>query len=168
MTPLNIICDTREQLPYDFSKFGAIVHRVGLVTGDYSIQGHEHRVAVERKNLNDLIGCLAVGRDRFTRELERARSLECFAVVIEANMEDVARHRYRSALAPHAALQSILAFQVRFGCPFIWAGSRKGGEYCTYWTLSRWLREYERKALDTGQPVIISGESQQPQVPSVG
>ena len=98
-------------------------------------------VAVERKELNDLIGCLTVGRDRFERELERSRSLDYFAVVAECSMEDIARHRYTSAAKPHAMLMSILALQMRYKAPFIFAGNRAGGEYTTYHLLRMFARE---------------------------
>ncbi|MFZ5427193.1 MAG: ERCC4 domain-containing protein [Thermodesulfobacteriota bacterium] len=143
--PLRVVVDTREQRPFAFNhaQYAAEVTTGTLRTGDYSLAGLEHCVAVERKSLDDLIGCLTVGRDRFERELDRARSLECFAVVIEATLDDVARHRYTSRMSPHSALQSILAFQVRYGVPFVWAGSRGGGEYVTYWTLEKFRRERE-------------------------
>jgi len=41
----------------------------------------------------------------------------------------------------HAALQSIIAFQVRYRVPFVWAGNRQGAEYVTYSLLSKYLRE---------------------------
>jgi len=39
-------------------------------------------------------------------------------VVVEASMQDMAEGRYHSRMRPHAALQSVLAFQVRYGVPF--------------------------------------------------
>jgi len=62
--PFTIICDSREQLPYEFSgmEWGAgetcVVPTVvrGLAQGDYSIQGLEDRIAIERKSLDDLYG----------------------------------------------------------------------------------------------------------------
>lgn len=140
---MTIICDTREQNPYDFKRFQVEVTRAGLKTGDYSLPGLEALAAVERKALDDLISCLTVGRDRFERELDRARGMACFAVVVESSMEDVARHRYASRMDPHAALQSVLAFQVRYNVPFIWAGSRQGGEYVTHWMLQKFRREHQ-------------------------
>jgi hypothetical protein len=67
------------------------------------------------------------------------------AVVVEAAMEDVARHRYTSRMDPHAALQSILTFQVRYDVPFMWADSRHGGEYVTHGLLAKWLREHQAR-----------------------
>lgn len=141
---LSVVVDTREQAPYAFERFSGVeIFRAGLPTGDYSLVGHESRAAIERKSLDDLVGCLTVGRERFERELARGRSLELFAVVVEGTMEDVARHRYTSRMDPHAALQSILAFQVRYGCPFVFAGSRAGGEYVSFWLLQKFRREVE-------------------------
>jgi len=136
-----IVVDSREQRPYDFTRFNAQVVRAGLKTGDYSLMGLETVVAVERKALDDLVGCLTVGRDRFERELVRAKDLACFAVVVEASMEDVARHRYKSRMAPDAAIQSVLAFQVRYGVPFVWADCRNRGEYVTHSILQKYWRE---------------------------
>jgi len=139
-TPLRIVVDTREQRPYNFNEHVVEVFKQKLNTGDYSLVGYEDRVALERKSIDDLIGCLITGRDRFKRELERARELDHFAVIVECSMEDVVQGRYRSKLNPHAALQSIIAFQARYGTSFIWAGSRDRGEYMTYWMLEKYLR----------------------------
>jgi len=155
--PLAIVVDSREQAPYDFARFNVGVVRVGLRTGDYSLPGMETLVAVERKALDDLIGCLTVGRDRFERELDRARGMACFAVVVEASMEDVARHRYTSRMSPHAALQSILAFQVRYSVPFVWAGSRQGGEYVTHWMLQKFRREHEDRQAEAQAVAELEG-----------
>lgn len=139
--PLPILIDSRERRPYRFEEYSALTSKGTIKTGDYTLLGMESLVAVERKSLDDLIGCLTVGRARFERELDRARVMACFAVVVEASMEDVTRHRYTSRMAPHSALQSILAFQVRYSTPFMWAGSRESGEYLTFWFLEKAQRE---------------------------
>lgn len=143
---LVLVADTREQAPYQFEQYDCELAHASLPTGDYSIAGLEGHAAIERKSLDDLISCLmGDGRKRFERELARLRGYDMAAVVIEASMEDVRQHNYRSKMQPHAVLQSILAFQVRYGVPFTWAGSREGGEYCTYWALSKFMREAEMK-----------------------
>lgn len=143
---MKIICDTREQAPFDFDKYECEVAAGTLNTGDYSLAGLEDRVAVERKSLDDLLGCLVGdGRERFERELARARGLDAFAVVVEASFQDMAEGRYRSRMKPHAALQSVLAFQVRYGVPFVWAGSRSGAEYAAFHVLRHYLREAQER-----------------------
>jgi ERCC4-type nuclease len=141
---MRIVVDSREQTPFTFEGKDCEVVTSALPTGDYSLVGLEDRVALERKSLADLVGCLTgSNRERFERELARARGLDFFAVVVEAGFLELTAKQYRSGLNPHAAAQSILAFQVRYGTPFIWAGNRRAAEYTVYWLLSKYLREAE-------------------------
>jgi len=144
---MRILIDTREQLPFSFTRFRDVeTDRAALPAGDYSLPGFEDRIAIERKELNDLIACLMNGnRARFERELSKLRFYDLAAVVIEASLEDVSKGRYRSEMKPHAALQSVLAFQVRYRVPFVWAGDRAGAEYVTYSLLSKYLEEIEKR-----------------------
>lgn len=146
MDSITIITDTREQAPYAFEGYPVTVSKAGLPAGDYSIMGFESQVAVERKNLDDLIGCLmADNRTRFEKELTRGRVMALFAVVIESSMDDIARGRYRSNMKPSAALQSIFAFHVRYNTSFLFCGNRAGGEYTTYSLLSKYLYEIRKR-----------------------
>lgn len=139
--PIHIVIDTREQLPLLFERYDCETTRGTLTSGDYSPEGHESACAVERKSLDDLIGCLTIGRDRFERELSRLAEYQVASVVIEASMDDVRLHRYTSRAKPHAMLQSVIALSGRYRLPFVWAGNRAGGEYVTFWTLEKYLRE---------------------------
>ena len=132
--------DSREQLPYDFKRYECETVVAGLPTGDYGLVGYG-LVAVERKSIDDLVGALTVGRQRFELELERSRALDYFAVVIEASMDDIRLHKYTSRASPHSMLQSVLSLGVEFRAPFIFAGSRTGGEYTTFHVLRHWLRK---------------------------
>lgn len=139
---MRILIDSREQLPFTFSKYGVTSEVVALPTGDYSLPGFQDRAAIERKALDDLIGCLmGENRERFERELYRGRHYDLCAVVVEASLADVSQPRYRRDMKPQAALQSIITFQVRYRVPFVWAGNREGAEYVTYSLLSKYLRE---------------------------
>lgn len=143
---MKILVDSREQAPYTFTKYEVATETATLSCGDYSLPGFTDRIAVERKALDDLIGVLmGSNRDRFERELARARHYDLFAVVVEATMADVSNGRYRSEMKAHAALQSLITFQVRHRVAFIWCGNRSGGEYVTYWLLSKYLYEVEKR-----------------------
>jgi hypothetical protein len=89
--PVKIIIDTREQAPFEVTRFPNVeTERGTLATGDYSLPGFEDCVAIERKSLDDLIACLqGSNRERFERELQRARHYNLFAVVVEASLDDV-------------------------------------------------------------------------------
>ena len=161
-----IVVDSREQNPFTFDNQDCEVTTGSLTTGDYSLIGLEDRVALERKSLADLVGCLTGGgRERFERELNRGRALDYFAVVIEAGFSELTAKQYRSNLNPHAAAQSIIAFQVRHGVPFLWAGSRRAAEYLTYWTLAKYLREAAKRyeSIVKAHRIIDGGGSNRPQ-----
>lgn len=139
---MKIVVDTREQISYQFQ--GKYYEDVRVETGtlpigDYSLAGLTDKVAVERKSLPDLVMCLGRERARFERELMRATALDCFAVVVESGLIELARSKYQSRLNPHSACQSIAAFTARLGIPFIFAGSREGAEYMTHGILKQYL-----------------------------
>lgn len=141
-----LIVDTREQLPFSFNKWPEVqVQRAALSTGDYSLLGLEHKIALERKSIDDLVGCLmGQDRERFERELARGTALDRFAVVVEDSFENFSYGRYRSKMKPHAALQSLFAFQIRYGTNFIFAYNRAGAEYTVYSLLQKYLAELEK------------------------
>lgn len=143
---MRIVIDTREQCPLDFTGYDCLVERGGLPTGDYSLAGLTDRVAAERKSLDDLIACLmGDNRQRFERELARGRGYDLFAVVIEASWEQLAKGMYRSRMKPHSAAQSVLAFQVRYGVPFIFTGSRPASAYVIYSLFEKYVTEQRNR-----------------------
>ena len=142
---MKIAVDNREQLAYSFHGYTCTTEAATLGTGDYSIVGFTDKIAVERKSLDDLLGCLTAGRERFEKELARARSLDRFCVLIEASFEDLAKGMYRSAMKPHSACQSIIAWQIRYGTPFVFAGSRKASEYYCFSFLQKYVHEIEQR-----------------------
>lgn len=139
---MRIVVDSREQAPFPFRgpRYDGVTVEVGaLPTGDYSLAGLTDKVAVERKELADLVACLGRERERFERELQRGAALDAFAVVVEASWHDLAAGQYRSRLKPHAACQSVLAFAGRYRVPFLFAGSRAAAEYMTWGFLRQYL-----------------------------
>lgn len=145
---MTIIVDSREQAPIPFrgARYEGVAVEVGtLPTGDYSLAGLTDRVAVERKELADLVACLGRERERFEREMQRAAALDAFAVVVEASWAELASGQYRSRLNPHAACQSVLAFAGRYRVPFLFAGSRAAAEYMTWGFLRQYLEGARRR-----------------------
>jgi len=142
---MRIAVDNREQLAYSFQGYDCTTEPTTLNVGDYSIVGFTDKIALERKSIDDLVGCLTSGRERFERELARSRSLDRFCVLIEAAFEDLAKGIYRSAMKPHAACQSIIAWQIRYGVSFVFAGSRKTSEYYCFSYLQKYVYEIEER-----------------------
>jgi len=123
-----VLCDTREQTPLPIRAYP--VEREGLPVGDYSIRGFHDwsnpAFAVERKSLNDLIGSLTFGRERFWKELEKLRQFRFAALVIEADRTDIEQHTYRSAATPESVFQSLTAIMVRCNIHVVFCGDADG------------------------------------------
>lgn len=139
---ITIKIDTREQQSYKFENPSEI-GTLGI--GDYSICGLENYVAIERKELNDLIGCLTTDRERFEKELDRGRALDYFALIVEASLSDLANGNYRSQMGPKSAVQSLLAFSVRYRLPIFFCENRQYGARVTESLLCKYAREVEKK-----------------------
>lgn len=155
-SPFVVVVDTREQMPFDFVGIAADAKQghapiavrtvVGtLKSGDYSIQGFEDRIAVERKSLADLFSTLTSGRARFEREMERLAEMDFAAVVVEASWGDIARGpEHATKVSPRSIAASIIAFQQRFpSVHWVMAGSRTYAAVLTYRTLERFHRDVE-------------------------
>lgn len=143
---MKIIIDSREQCPYSFKGVhyaDVLSERGTLATGDYSLSGLTDKVAIERKSLADLMGCLTKDRQRFKAELLRGRGLDFFAVVVEASWADLSAGDFKSRMNPHAACQSVASMMIKYGCPFLFCLSRTGAEYMC-WSL---LRQYLQGSL---------------------
>ena len=174
--PLRIVFDSREQCPFRFEGFNAVVTVGALEAGDYSLAGFERRVAIERKSLPDLVACLGVERERFARELARLRGYDCAAVVVEATADDLRAGHFRAKLNPEAAWQSVLAFAQRYRIPFFWSDNRADAEETTFHLLRHYQhdRMRELKALSiaptmtperTGNPRPGAGMDGKPNPP---
>jgi ERCC4-type nuclease len=122
---VTVIVDTREQLAYTFDPDRIDVVRRALPAGDYSLAGEEHRVAVERKSLEDLVSTLIRGRDRFRRELRLLAGYEHACVVVEAELREVLLGRFRSGAHPHAILGAVLSIAIDHGIPVFFCSDRQ-------------------------------------------
>ena len=142
---MRIVVDTREQVPFPFVGYPAAIESGTLTDGDYSLAGFERRVAVERKSLADLVGCLGTDRARFQRELARLRGYDSAVVVVEAPVEDLRGGRYRGELDAGAAWQSVLAFSMRYRVPFIFGRDRADAEKITFDFLRHFHRDRVRE-----------------------
>lgn len=121
------VCDSREQTPLDLTPLRTV--RVGLATGDYSVVGLEHVVAVERKSLSDLVACIGVERERFDREVQRLLAYPTRALVIESTWLEIEAGGWRSKVTPAAAVGSLLGW-IASGLPVVMAGDHeRAGRY---------------------------------------
>jgi ERCC4-type nuclease len=116
LDPSNVIAiiDSREQTPLDLEPLSTITST--LPTGDYSIRGLEHVVAIERKSLQDLVACVGSDRERFDREVQRLLAYPVRILLVESSWEQIESHepinpQWRGRVSKEAVLGSLLGWQ---------------------------------------------------------
>jgi ERCC4-type nuclease len=130
--PATVVVDTREQEPYSFDSRLAAAVRRALPAGDYSVEGLEERVAVERKTLDDFVSTVIHSRSRFREELRKLGGYPAACVVVEAGLLDVLQQRYRGEAHPNAVLGSALSIILDFRIPVFFCGNRQAGRHFTH------------------------------------
>jgi len=154
---LTVRTDTREQRPYTFEGIawdrqdgGGPGKTLQITTvekklpiGDYSLLGYETRVGIERKSWEDAVGTLGRGRDRFERTMEKSRSYQFYAIVIEQDWDTLStKTPVHSQLSPKVVVRSLMTFMVRYGVHVIPAGPRRLAEVTTFRLLERFAKDH--------------------------
>ncbi|BBO89847.1 ERCC4 domain-containing protein [Desulfosarcina ovata] len=152
MDRITVVVDTREQEPYAFGASCEVVRRA-LPAGDYSIEGFEDSVAVERKTLEDFVSTVIRQRKRFYRELQRLEEYEAACVVVESDLRDVLTGRYRSGAHPNAVLGTVISIVVDFQIPVFFCSDRQVACRFVEEFLLRFYRKVSRRC-EEKQPVI--------------
>lgn len=133
---LTVIIDTREQRPFEFTYMhkdpfdpkkiittSMCSKREKLETGDYSIKGLEKEIAIERKNLDDLLGCCGNSRERFEKEIQRLRAYPCRMIAVESSWDEIMKGEWRSQITPNQIMGSIQGWMA-YGIPFFFHPNR--------------------------------------------
>ncbi len=108
-----VIVDTREKRPLSFSD-SVEVRRGALAVADYSLAGFEDDVAIERKELGDLLNSITHERVRFIKELRQLRGYRLAVLLVESDWPTILEGAYRSQVSPSAVVGSIMAFTMRY------------------------------------------------------
>ena len=157
LAPFRILYDFREKAPYRFTGIQADAcdnylpmkidaQKAVLKTGDYTVEGLESRVAIERKSLADLYGTLGQHRERFEREHQRLAAMDFAAVVVEADWYTILNAApVFSSLSPKTVYRTILSWTMRFGVTWFLMGTRDLAEETTFRLLERFWIGYSVK-----------------------
>lgn len=165
-----ILIDTREQKPWKFAQIRADASDVarkkykkgdcytvdcerrslGNSHGDYTVEGFESEIAIERKSLSDFQSTMLAWsnrREAFDRELAWLNSIECAVVIVEATMSKAmsAKQRGKRTVEQNAKLihRRLLSCKIKYPrVSFLFCGSRKMAEVTAF----RLLQMYWRKS----------------------
>jgi len=126
-----ILVDTREQNPFDFSRFEgwfAGVEKRALKLGDYSIAGLEDHCVVERKDLADLVHSLTTERSVFVNRLRLMGHHPHRLLVITAALSEVKSPQTCMGGNPNRITQSLVAVLAGLQIPFLCSDTHALGE----------------------------------------
>jgi len=149
-----VLVDTREKNPFDFSRFKNWIggeKSQSLKAGDYSIEGMETLLVLERKTLSDLITTLIQQRTRFFKQCEKMTKYRWRALLIEASYEDIKTpygyDEYNTSAHPNAVSGTLDALETRYGIPVIYTSLHRSlaeekaaswlSKHFTYWYLEK-------------------------------
>lgn len=149
-----VLIDTREKYPFDFSRFKNWIgdaKSLALKVGDYSIEGMETLLVLERKTLTDLITTLMQERTRFSKLCEKMTKYRWRALLIEASYEDIKTPydyvEYNTLAHPNAVSGTLDALEARYGIPVIYTSLYRPlaeekavswlSKHFTYWYLEK-------------------------------
>jgi len=130
-----IIIDTREQKPWEFSNHAIANHK--LDTGDYSIQGLESILAIERKrNISEFANNIT--ESRFVDVIERLSQFKYAFILFEFDMKDVINYPIgsnipkklwnRIRISPAFIIKHIVDLQVEHNIKIIFCGNSANAE----------------------------------------
>lgn len=161
-----VLVDSREQMPLDLyanhPNWFAGERCIALKAGDYSVEGMENIMALERKSMADAIGSTMAGRERFIRSCARLAKFRWKAILIEATYEDMKTPYYRfedlvTEAHPNAVCGTLDAIEAKFGIPILYSSSNRNlatekaaswlSKHFMYW----WLEQngHERVLIDS-------------------
>jgi len=156
--PFTILIDDRERRGgYTFEGLRADANRqyrplvvptkeVRLETGDYSIEGMDELVTIERKSLADLYHTLGQRRNEFEAEHQRMAQMAFAAVVIETDLATAIAHPpAESRLHPRCVYRTFLSWSIRFGTHWWWIGGRRGAEKTVFHALLDFWNEHSSR-----------------------
>ncbi len=105
---ITAVVDTREQTPLDLDPLKSVTGT--LATGDYSVVGLEHVIAVERKSQSDLLACVGRERERFDREVQRLLAYPVRALVVESTWARLEAGDWLGKVTPNAVIGSLMGW----------------------------------------------------------
>lgn len=140
---MRVIVDTREKAPWTFEgQRGITTKRAKLDAGDYSVEGLEARVSIERKSLEDWIGTVLRERQRFYRELELLRAYDFRCVIIETSVRELYSPRVADRLHPAAIMGFVAEVAVQQHVPVLLGGTRAEAQLLAGALLSMAARKF--------------------------
>lgn len=130
-----IIIDTREQKPWTFDEHITAHHK--LDTGDYSVEGLQNIIAIERKrNVAEVANNIT--ESRFQDVIDRLKQIKYAFVLLEFNLDDVMKYPIGSTIpkklwskiriTPNFIIKHLLDLELEHNIKIIFCGNSSNAE----------------------------------------
>lgn len=151
-----VLVDTREKQPLplhaNHPNWIESERRQTLKTGDYTVEGMETLLCLERKSLADVVACTVTRRSRFIAACSRLALFTWKAILIEATIEDIKQgfdaFDIPSGVHPNAVCGTLDAIEAKFSIPILYTSMQRElateraaswlSKHFTYW----WLEQH--------------------------
>lgn len=152
--PFTIIKDSREQEGYTFEPSSSKYHTCkGMVvkkleTGDYSIEGLEDKLCIERKSsVTEFANNIGQDKYRFMQEIERMKSFPYKFIIFEFSLTDLMnfpegsgikeKDFHKIKITNTYMLKTIMEFQLFHGIHVIFCDSKKNAKWAVLSIIKR-------------------------------
>lgn len=150
-----VLVDTREQKPFplhmNHPNWIGGERRIAIKTGDYTVEGMESLLSLERKSLADIVACTVTDRRRFLDVCHRLARFRWKAILIEATYEDIKggfeAFEIPSEVHPNSVCGMLDAIEAKLGIPIIYSSTMQElateraaswlSKHFTYWWLEQ-------------------------------
>jgi DNA excision repair protein ERCC-4 len=134
-----VLIDTREQKPWKLEHPSV---RKCLDAGDYSLEGYEHKIRVERKgSANEFASNVGKDWPRFQDALRKLQRYPHRCIVCEFEMRDIFQENWRGRMTVDAVLGRLSEITLEMQIPVVFAGCR-GRSVCEAFL----VRYYNRRS----------------------
>ncbi len=137
---MHVIIDSQEKIPYTFSNSNFVKETTikKIPTGDYTVDGFETELTIERKAyLSELVSCMS--QNRFMNEMKRMQEFKYRFLICEFALQEVLDWPHKSHLpqstiakikiTPQYIMKFLSEMQVYYGIQTLYCGNRKNAEY---------------------------------------
>lgn len=150
MADYTIIIDSREQQPWEFPYHTTSVHK--LETGDYSIEGLEHLLCIERKkSVSEIANNIT--EQRFKDVINRMTAYKYAFLLFEFNLDQILKYPIGSnvprrmwnkiKISPNFILKNLMEFQLINNIKIIFCGNAVNAERISLSIMNR-VHEIEK------------------------
>lgn len=150
--PFTIIIDTREQIPWEFGFHNTAKKK--LDTGDYTIEGFENILAIERKKSVSEIAT-NLSESRFSDVLDRLSKIKHSYMVFEFSLEEVYSFPVGSdipkklwdklRISGNYIIKRLIEIQLKYNIQVVFCGDSDNAEKFSVSLMKRIYEQYHTK-----------------------